>query len=307
MRPPPPLNKWQKYPVTSVTIWLAVGITLYWSANRETSWFLMDAKTWDGQIWRPFTSIFPHVDLVHLIFNLYWLWVFGTLLEETFGRLQFLGILALFAFGSSTAESAFSAPGVGLSGVGYGLFGMILVLSRKDPRFHDAVDGATIAIFVGWFFLCILLTHLEIWPVGNVAHGAGALQGILLGLAVTRTRLCPIYASLSVLFLVGVFVAAAFGQPYCNFSQDARKYYAQTKAFQAYEQQVAGKHERAVALYLEALKVEKNDDRSWYNLGVSYQHLGRMDDAVKAYERAVDINPNEKTYRTALDAIRGKE
>jgi tetratricopeptide (TPR) repeat protein len=228
------------------------------------------------------------------------------LLEETFGNLKFFGILALFAVGSSTAEYAFAAPGVGLSGVIYGLFGMIWVLSRTDVRFQHAMDALTIAIFVAWFFVCILLTHFEILLIGNVAHGAGAVQGILLGLAASRTRWQPIYVSLNVLLLVVVVIAAVFCQPDVNFSEDGRKLYAQRKAFHAYQQQLAGKHERAVVLYLEALKVEKDDARSWHNLGVSYQHLGRLVDALDAYQRAVDINPNDKRFRAALEAIAGK-
>jgi Tfp pilus assembly protein PilF len=157
---------------------------------------------------------------------------------------------------------------------------------------------------VAWFFGCILLTHFEIWKIGNVAHGAGAIQGILLGFASSRPRWRPIYVSLSLLVLIVVFIAAAFGQPYCNFSEDGRKFYAQSRAFHAYEQLVAGNHERAVHLYLVALKIDRSDATSWHNLGISYQHLGRIDDAEKAYRHALEINPNEKGFHASLEAIR---
>ena len=46
---------------------------------------VMDCRAWKGQPWRLVTSALPHVDLLHLAFNLYWLWAFGTTVEGVFG------------------------------------------------------------------------------------------------------------------------------------------------------------------------------------------------------------------------------
>jgi len=306
MRQPPPLNAWREYPVTSVTAVLAVAATLLWWGHKEVSWLFMDAQTWSGEIWRPFTSVFLHVGAIHLIFNLYWLWVFGTLVEKTFGRLEYLGILALLAFSSSTAEYAFAVPGVGMSGVGYGLFGLLWVLSRRDERFYAAVDSQTIILFVAWFFWCILLTHSGTWQVGNVAHAAGALQGIALGLALGYPNWRTTYAALSVLVAVAALLAATLGQPDLNFSEEGRKIYAQWAAHEAYQRQVVGDHERAVSLYRKALTIATNEAGYWYNLGISYQHLNRIEDAAKAYQRAVDLSPSNKGFQEALESVTGQ-
>jgi membrane associated rhomboid family serine protease len=155
---------------------LAIGATLYWWKNPDTTWFFFDVTAWHGEPWRLITSIFPHVGFWHLVFNVYWLWVFGCLVENVYGSLRFLAVLLLFAIGSTAAEYAVGQIGVGLSGVGYGLFGMVCVLSQKDERFRGAVDLQTIVLFCAWFFFCIFLTWAEILPVGNIAHGVGACR-----------------------------------------------------------------------------------------------------------------------------------
>src|SRR5687767_2713344 len=147
MRRPPPLAAAPRHPVTAGTMLLAAGATLAW--------------------WRD-------ADALHLAFNLYWLWVLGTLVEQSFGHVRTALLLVFLAAASGAADFALAEGGVGLSGVGYGLFGMLWVLSRRDPRFAGAVDSGTVALFVTWFFLCIVGTYFGTMNVGNVAHGAGA-------------------------------------------------------------------------------------------------------------------------------------
>ena len=45
-------------------------------------------------------------------------------------------------------------------------------------------DEQTVQLLIGWFFLCILLTHFGVMLVANIAHGAGFLFGVLYGLAI---------------------------------------------------------------------------------------------------------------------------
>jgi membrane associated rhomboid family serine protease len=73
-------------------------------------------------------------------------------LEEAFGPWKALGLILLLAAGSS-AEYAYAVGSVGLSGVGYGLFGLVWVLSHRDERFRGAIDGQTVALFIFWFLL----------------------------------------------------------------------------------------------------------------------------------------------------------
>ena len=179
----------RRYPVTGTTSLLAIAVSLAWWSGRSIEMLTMSDGVWSGQFWRPLTCTFPHVNLMHLVFNLYWLWRFGSRIEEVYGSLRTLALYVVLAVGSSLAEYDFGVGGVGLSGVGYGLFGFLWTLSSRDLRFGAWSTGKPIGLFVAWFVLCIVLTVKEIMPVGNVAHGAGMLLGLLTGWMTAGVRL----------------------------------------------------------------------------------------------------------------------
>src|SRR6516162_5527936 len=106
MRRPPPLDTLPRYPLTAGVGLAAIAITLAGWARVNLEPLYMNERAFEGQTWRLVTSALPHGNLFHLAFNLYWLWVFGTLVEATFGLWPTAGIMLLFAVGSSAAEYA---------------------------------------------------------------------------------------------------------------------------------------------------------------------------------------------------------
>src|SRR5262249_10209948 len=148
-RTAPPLAEFWKYPVTAGVGAAAIASTVAFWAGWDGDEFTLDARAWDGKFWRLVSTTLLHLDLFHLALNLYWLWVLGTSVERVLRPLPTAGIVLLFAVGSSAAQYAAAGPGVGLSGVGYGLFGLLLVLSRWDPRFSGAMDRRTTTLFLG--------------------------------------------------------------------------------------------------------------------------------------------------------------
>jgi len=153
-----------RYPVISCIAVLAVVVTIAWWTGKNISPLFENAEIRRGQLWRFVTSIFLHLDILHLAFNLYWLWVLGTTVERVFGHLKTVLLVLLFAIGSSSLDFAFAQGGVGLSGVGYGLFGLLYVLSQHDERFKESLDKRTVNLFVAWFFICILMTATVVLP-----------------------------------------------------------------------------------------------------------------------------------------------
>ncbi len=297
MRPPPPLADLPRYPVTVAVGVLAVAATVAWHSGRDVSFLAMTPDAWDGQPWRLVTSAFPHGNALHLLFNLYWLWVFGSAVEEVFGHLRTAAAMLLFAAVSAAAEYAVFRGGIGLSGVGYGLFGMLWVLSAKDARFEDVVDAKTVALFVAWFFVCIALTVSGILPVANVAHAMGAIQGLLLGGAITASpQRRPDVVGTNVMAIVLVVVAATVGRPYINFSGGS----AHDLAEAAYRDLAAGRNESAAALYERALRSDPRQASTWYNYAIACQRLGRDADATEAYRRACQLEPGTAGYRQTL-------
>jgi GlpG protein len=305
----PPLERWQRYPVT---IGFAIGAAMMtaWTkfaedAAHSAPWTMTD-EFWMGQIWRPLSSCLLHGNILHLVFNLYWLWVFGAVIEEVFGSARMLLLVIFLAFGSSLAQYAFSGPGIGLSGVVYGLFGLLWALRRFDRRFIHALDDSTVHLLVGWFFLCIVATVANIMSVANVAHGSGAVLGAMLGYAIgEKNKHRKIgYASLIAVSMAVIFAAASVGREYVNFSGDVqvqkeiRAYHIAKKGIAAFEDR---DYEKAAGLFSEALKLDDAEAGYWYNLGLCRLNLGDRKKALEAFRRAAELQPDNQKYKNTLE------
>lgn len=300
MRPPPPPSQFPRYPVVGGLALLAIAVTLaYWSKRVDISPLEGSPMLRHGQWWRLVTTILPHGSPMHLVFNIYWLWVFGTLVEEEFGHARALGVVLLFAVGSSAADYALAHGGIGLSGVGFGLFGLLWVLSRYDPRFRGAVDPNTAVVFTVWFFLCIVLTYTGAMHVANVAHGAGALLGGALGMAIARPRRRPVWAAALALFLAASVAAASYGRHYVNFTADRGR----ELAILGTEDLVASRNARAASRLAEAVRVDDQQAGAWFNLGVARERLGQQAEAGRAFARAADLEPGNPKFRAAAGRV----
>ncbi len=174
-----------KPPVTIAVIVLAIVVTvLSWSHVEETRLLFADPEPiWDGQLWRLFTSVFPHGGILHLVFNLLWIWRFGRALDRWLGSWRFALLLLPLAAGPIAAEVLLGNSAAGLSGIVYGLFGFLFALRHDEEFAAEQVPPAVIQTMVVWFFLCIGLTYLGWLPVANAAHGVGAVLGWLFGRA----------------------------------------------------------------------------------------------------------------------------
>lgn len=253
-----------------------------------------------GELWRFFTSTLLHASILHLIFNVYWFWCFGTLVEEIFGHLRTIALLALFALGSGAFEFALASGGVGLSGVGYGLFAMLWVLSKRDERFREAIDQRTITLFVGWFIFCIATTLIKWFPVGNSAHAAGAMLGTLLGFAISiPRRRFLISVAIAVLLICGL-LGSTVARPQINLS--AQGGYEEGKW--GYDALQAGRNKEAVHWLRDAVVYQPKISAYWFDLGIAYQRVGRTNDARSAYARAQQLEPAKPEYSDAATNLK---
>ena len=144
-------------------------------------------RIWDGEVWRLLTSMLPHANFLHLFFNCYWIAVFGIVTEREIGSLRFLGLVMLLAVGSSAAEFLYSpAPGIGLSGVVYGLFGFLFAQRLYKDYARALMNDSTMKAMFGWFVLCVILTYAAKWPIANMAHAGGFVVGWLVGNSIVK-------------------------------------------------------------------------------------------------------------------------
>jgi membrane associated rhomboid family serine protease len=288
---PPSLTQVPRYPVTTFVAGLALAVTGMWWSGQNIDGMLMNGRVWaNWELWRALTCTLPHVNFFHLAFNLYWFWTFGTLVERVYGHLRCAGIYLLLAFGSSLAEFTFFSGGVGLSGVGYGLWGMLWVLEKRDARFADAVDHRTSQLFIFWFFLCIVLTIANVMPVANVAHGVGAVLG-----AVKWQSM----AGLVVAVILGLAGSTVFW-PWVNLTP-----YAEPVVEQAGLDALAHNDtSRAVKLLELSTRMRRAPARAWYNLGIVYRGLGRYDDALAACEHAAQMPDANSDMQQAAQVMK---
>jgi tetratricopeptide (TPR) repeat protein len=64
-----------------------------------------------------------------------------------------------------------------------------------------------------------------------------------------------------------------------------------------------GRLDDAIAAYTRAIDLDPNYALSHNGLGTVYRELGRLDDAIAAYKRAIELDPNYATPRSSLAAV----
>jgi membrane associated rhomboid family serine protease len=292
-------TEFAKYPVISGTAILAIGVTIAWWAKIDISVLFPTAMIRRGEIWRLVTCTLPHGNILHLAFNVYWLWTFGGMIERVYGHFRTGLLIFLLAVGASALEFAFARGGIGLSGVGYGLFGFLWVLSRYDDRFRGAIDQQTIFLFVGWFFFCVATTVMNVMPVGNIAHAGGTLIGVLTGFSVILPGRRRLIIAIIILGSGFSLWAATFGRPRVNLSE--KEGYEEGKW--GYEALLAG-HDREAAKWLgDAVKYQPNIAAYWYDLGIAYQRIGNKTAAKSAYQKAYALDPKTPEYLQAVQEL----
>ena len=145
-----------------------------------------------GEIWRLFTVVLVHDPnfLLHLLFNMYALYLAGPIVEQLYGARRFVFFYLLAAAGGSIASFAFGAgeAAVGASGAIFGLFGILFVATRAH---HPALDRRGNAL-VGQIGTLLVINLIFGFAVGsqidNAAHLGGLATGALLGFAFVPGR-----------------------------------------------------------------------------------------------------------------------
>lgn len=147
-----------------------------------------------GDWWRVLTSGFLHFGNyggygpVHLLFNMFALWVIGRDLEVALGRVRFLVVYLLALFGGSAAIMLFGDPlgaVAGASGAVYGLFGGIAVVV-----FRSKLNPAPVLTLIGInIFLSITLPGISLLGhVGGLVIGALATAAMVYAPSARRTQ-----------------------------------------------------------------------------------------------------------------------
>jgi GlpG protein len=200
---PPTIWQFMRYhPVTTGLILVCMGVAVWTQLGRsltEVRWVtfvdLVDdpASTgffpgWaEGQWWRGITPIFLHFGIVHIVFNMLWLYDLGGAIEARWRGLHLAVLVVLCGMIANAAQyflnwdlqggfTQWNALSGGMSGVVYGLFGYVWMRGRREPSLGLQLNQQTVLLMLGWLVVC--MTGM----IGNIAN-TGHLVGLLVGIA----------------------------------------------------------------------------------------------------------------------------
>jgi len=130
----------------------------------------------DGEWWRIVSAGFLHAGLLHLAFNMYFLWFLGNLLEPEIGKLRFGVIYFVSLLGGSFGALLLSPDAftVGASGAVFGMMGAAIIAMRSrgiDPM--QSGLGVTLLLNLGITFV--------IPGISIGGHLGGLLAGGIIG------------------------------------------------------------------------------------------------------------------------------
>jgi GlpG protein len=136
-------------------------------------------EVFHGQVWRLLTPIFVHFGIPHILFNMWVLRDFGSIIEARRGKIRFLALVLATGVLSNVAQYVVDGPVFGgMSGVLYGLLCYMWMQGKFNPASELALHPTTVQLMMAWFVLCLVGV---IPNVANTAHATGAIVGGLWG------------------------------------------------------------------------------------------------------------------------------
>jgi membrane associated rhomboid family serine protease len=145
-------------------------------------------------VWQPFTYMWLHATdtPLHLLFNMWFLWMVAPVLEMTWGSRRFLrfyvtcGVGAgLFILGWNALVGAWDAPTVGASGA---IYGVVTAFTLLWPDRMILMLIPPMPIRAIWLVPFLFLMQFLLGGDGRVSY-MGHLGGVLVAAAILRTEL----------------------------------------------------------------------------------------------------------------------
>lgn len=172
-----------------ILICILIFILMYMLGNgSEDTYTLLkfganlDVLTKNGQYYRLFTSMFLHIGIIHLLCNMYSLYIIGREVEIVFTKKKYLIIYLLSGIAGSILSLAFNHNTVcaGASGAIFGLLGALLYFGY----YYRAYLGASVTRSILPVVIINLIIGFASTGIDNAAHIGGLVGGILIAMAV---------------------------------------------------------------------------------------------------------------------------
>jgi membrane associated rhomboid family serine protease len=138
----------------------------------------------NGEWYRMFTHSLVHFGFLHILFNMFLIWIVGQILEPGAGSIRFATIYVVSVLAGGAA-ALLAQPHIISGGASGGCFGLAaaatLVMQRRGVRFWDTGLGPLILIN-------LFLDYFVITNVSIAAHIGGIIGGLLVTEAMLQAR-----------------------------------------------------------------------------------------------------------------------
>ena len=142
----------------------------------------LDVLVKNGEYYRLFTCIFLHIGIMHLLCNMYSLYIIGREVENLFGKIKYIIIFILCGIFGSIMSLAFTHNTIsaGASGAIFGLLGALLYFGMHYRTYlGEAIKRSIIPIIVVNLIIGFFAEGIDL-----AAHIGGLVGGILLAMMV---------------------------------------------------------------------------------------------------------------------------
>lgn len=150
-------------------------------------------KIRQGQLYRTITPVFLHGSILHILFNMLWLYLLLRQVEFKLGIIKTSFLLTALSVIPNTAQYLVSGPFfLGASGIVVGLAGFIWARQKTAP-WEGYVLAKAVIFFLMVYVLALVVLSLGIFVfnvisiedvsfgIANTAHFVGGITGYLLG------------------------------------------------------------------------------------------------------------------------------
>jgi len=149
-----------------------------------------------GQVWRIFTAMFLHFNLLHIGLNMLSLFLIGAVVEIFYGKWRYLLIYLLSGIAGGIVTYFVMPPetlAAGASGAIFGVFGALGVFYLANRQALGRYGAGAITNWLFWLGLNLVFGFTNSGSIGIWDHIGGLVAGMIIGaLLIPRTRRRPL-------------------------------------------------------------------------------------------------------------------
>ena len=167
--------------IIAIVFMYANTLTDFQQNEFLADWAKLNDAIDNGEYYRLFTSMFIHLDFLHVALNGYALYYFGREVERLYGYFRFAIIYFIGGLAGSVASYMYTdAPSIGASGAIFAIFSALGVYFYHHRHLYGKRADRQVMQMIFWGAFNILFGFSLSSRIDNAAHIGGMLGGIIL-------------------------------------------------------------------------------------------------------------------------------